>query len=194
MPNWCSNYVELIGEPKDIARVSTILKVREDDNFFSPLLGSNNHKDTWYDDNISQLGTKWDVSVSTEELNLDNDGIEFNCESAWSPPVAGLVSVCQRYNLQCIISYEEPGGDFYGRTKIDSNGILEEEDYEYREGKYRLDPDYFWESLEFDIECDVEELSETYSIDDLINETYNFLDKEDKVEMKKIIEEHLGEE
>jgi len=192
MPNWCSNFVELSGKSEDISRVLTILKVREDNYLFSPLLGSNNHKDTWYDDNIQQLGTKWDVDVPITEINSGDGFISFNCESAWSPPVAGLVSVCNKYNLDCIISYEEPGGDFTGKTCIDSvDGIISEEDYGYREGNYRLKNEYFWESLEFDLECDVEELGENYSITDLISETYHFLDKKDIPEMVDYITDYL---
>tara|TARA_Y100000389_G_C17280243_1_gene422574 strand:+ start:73 stop:705 length:633 start_codon:yes stop_codon:yes gene_type:complete len=192
MPNWCSNYVELSGESKDISRVLTILKVREDNNFFSPLLGSNNHKGTWYDDNIQQFGTKWDVEVLESEIQSGDTFITFGCESAWSPPVAGLVSVCKKYNLDCIISYEEPGGDFTGRTSIGSSeGIISEEDYEYREGNYRLNNEYFWENLECDLECDIEELGENYSITDLISETYHFLDKKDVPEMVDYITNYL---
>ena len=196
MPNWCSNSIEISGESEKIDRIKTILNLREDndDMFFKPLLGQADEKN-WYDENMTNLGTKWDVSVTKENFYEESeDEFGFNCESAWSPPVAGMVNVCKKYGVSCIISYEEPGGDYYGRTKIDSSGVLEEEDYEYREGKYRLDPDYFWESCEFDIECDVEELSDTYTVDDLISATYHFLDEDDKVEMKKLIVEHLGKE
>jgi len=196
MPNWCSNSIEISGETEKIDRIRTILSLREDNNdmFFKPLLGQTDDEN-WYDDNINNLGTKWDVSVSKDNFYTESeDEIGFNCESAWSPPVAGMVNVCKKYGVSCIISYEEPGNDFYGRTKMDSSGILSEEDYEYREGKYRLDPDYFWESCEFDIEYDVEDLDDTYSVDDLIKDTYSFLDEDDKVEMKRLIVEHLGEE
>ena len=54
-----------------------------------------------------------------------------------------------------------------------------------------MNNEYFWESLEFDLECDVEELGENYSITDLISETYHFLDKKDIPEMVDYITDYL---
>jgi len=74
MPNWCSNSIEISGETEKIDRIRTILSLREDndDMFFKPLLGQTDDEN-WYDDNINNLGTKWDVSVSKDNFYTESE-------------------------------------------------------------------------------------------------------------------------
>ena len=68
MPNWCNNYITISGEKDKIDRVKTILNLREDDYFFKPLLGQADEAN-WYDENLNNLGTKWDVSVDKNSID-----------------------------------------------------------------------------------------------------------------------------
>ena len=197
MPNWCYNSIEISGEKDKIKRIKTILDLREDDYFFKPLLGEA-PKATWYDSNINNLGTKWDVSVGKECLSESDDYINFSCESAWSPPVAGMVNVCKKYGVDCVMNYEESGGDFYGRTTIKSDGTLTEQDYEYREGMYVLDNEWFWENLTGnDMEYLTENIQDemegdsTYTIKDFVDGEFSYVTDKDKKEIIVLFEEEL---
>ncbi len=197
MPNWCNNYITISGEKDKIDRVKTILNLREDDYFFKPLLGQAD-KANWYDENLNNLGTKWDVSVDKDSINESDSEISFSCESAWSPPVAGMVNVCKKYGVDCIMTYEEAGNDFYGKTTIDTDGTYEEEDYEYREGMYVLDNDWFWENLsESDMEYMIEEIQDemesddTYTINEFVKREFPYVTEDDTKQIISILQEEL---
>lgn len=197
MPNWCYNSIEISGEKDKVKRIKTILDLREDDYFFKPLLGEA-PQDNWYDSNINNLGTKWDVSTADTSIEYSDDTISFQCESAWSPPVAGMVNVCKKYGVDCVMNYEESGNDFYGRTTIKSDGTLTEQDYSYREGMYVLDNEWFWENLTGN---DMEYLTETlhdervhdstYTIKEFVDNEFPYATDKDKKEIIVLFEEEL---
>ena len=197
MPNWCYNSIEISGEKDKVKRIKTILDLREDDYFFKSLLGEA-PQDNWYDSNINNLGTKWDVSTGDTSIEYSDDTISFQCESAWSPPVAGMVNVCKKYGVDCVMNYEESGNDFYGRTTIKSDGSYVEEDYSHREGMYVLDNDWFWETLSGD---DMEYLTEnlqdemegdsTYTIKQFVDNEFTYVTDKDKKEIVVLFEEEL---
>ena len=197
MPNWCNNYITISGEKDKIDRVKTILNLREDDYFFKPLLGQADEAN-WYNENLNNLGTKWDVSVDKDTIDESDSEISFSCESAWSPPVAGMVNVCKKYGVDCIMTYEEAGNDFYGKTTIDTDGTYEEEDYGYREGMYVLDNDWFWENLsENDMENMIEEIQDemesddTYTINEFVKREFSYVTEDDTKQIISILQEEL---
>ena len=197
MPNWCFNSITISGEKDKITRIKTILDLREDNYFFKSLLGEAS-KDNWYDENINNLGTKWDVSTEDTSIDYSDDTISFQCESAWSPPVAGMVTICKKYDVECEMNYEESGNDFYGRTTIKSDGTYVEEDYEYREGMYVLDNEWFWENLTGnDMEYLTETLQDemegdsTYTIKEFVDNEFPYATDKDKKEIIVLFEEEL---
>ena len=203
MPNWCSNYVVINGEPKKIAKIKRIIEEVQantpDAGLFETLIGkkpglTQEELDNggWYEANTSYYGTKWDVSVNEIYHNLQSfdDCITFTCDTAWAPPIAFLGHFCKMYGLMGEIQYEEPGCDFAGKTTIDEEGnILQEDDYTYDEGIYVLQNDYFWENLESNMDY--------YSQENITPEEfvsrYSFATDEDKAEIKKMYEEYLVE-
>ncbi len=81
--------------------------------------------------NIRSLewGTKWDVygvrSVSFTEIPEDQknhftyDGeVECIWESAWSPPIEGLIKLSKKHKLTIQIKYEDEGMAFVGMYKV----------------------------------------------------------------------------
>jgi hypothetical protein len=72
--------------------------------------------DNWYDWNISNYGTKWDVEVLSEsfyEKEETNFLIEFN--TAWSPPENFLLKLQERFpNLDIKLSYTLEGSSDCG--------------------------------------------------------------------------------
>jgi signal peptidase I len=94
------------------------------------------------------------------------------------------------YGVSAVITYEEAGSDFAGRTSFDEGGdIVEEEDYRYEEGIYVLQNDYFWENLDsnFEYYADSEMTAEE------VRDHYGFVSDEDKTEIVKMYEEYLKE-
>lgn len=200
MPNWCNNFIEIQGDKKTIQKLTRIIessKIPSDDNrgIFSALIGTkpfvtaeDYDKGGWYDANNSWFGTKWDISYDECNYTFEDKSISFSCETAWSPPVQFLATLCKMYKVSAEIRYEEGGMDFAGRTSLDDEGnIVEEEDYTYNEGVYVLDNEVFWMNLENDFDYHADENT---SPDDFVS-NYDYVTDEDKVEIKKLYEEYL---
>jgi len=200
MPNWCNNFIEIQGDKKTITKLSRIIKGsnNSDDNsrgVFAALIGTkpfvtaeDYDKGAWYDANNSWFGTKWDISYDEHSFTFEDESISIQCETAWSPPIPFLATLCEMYGVSGVITYEEGGCDFAGRTTIDNEGnIVEEEDYTYNEGLYVLDNESFWMNLDSNIEYYADENT---PVDEFVSQ-YDYVSDEDKVEIKKLYEEYL---
>ena len=200
MPNWCNNFIEIQGDKKTIQKLTRIIESSKnpDDNnrgVFSALIGTkpsvtaeDYDKGAWFDANKSWFGTKWDIPYDECNYTFDDESISFSCETAWSPPIEFLVTLGKMYGVSSVITYEEGGSDFAGRTTLDNEGnIIEEEDYQFNEGMYILDNEVFWMNLENDFDYHADENT---SPDDFVS-NYDYVTDEDKVEIKKLYEEYL---
>lgn len=202
MPNWCNNFIEIQGDKKTIQKLTRIIKSSDipgDDSrgVFSALIGTepsvtaeDYDKGAWYNANTSWFGTKWDISYDEHSFTFEDESISIQCETAWSPPIQFLATLGKMYGVSSVITYEEGGCDFAGRTTINEEGdIVEEEDYRYNEGMYILDNEVFWMNLENDFDYYADENT---SPDDLVS-NYEYVTDEDKLEIKKLYEEYLVE-
>jgi hypothetical protein len=200
MPNWCNNFIEIQGDKKTITKLSRIIKDSNnpDDNsrgVFAALIGTkpfvtaeDYDKGAWYDANSSWFGTKWDISYDEYNFTFNDESISIQCETAWSPPIPFLATLCNMYGVSGVITYDEGGCDFAGRTTIDNEGnIVEEEDYTYNEGLYVLDNESFWSNLESNIEYYA---GDNTPVEEFVSQ-YDFVSDEDKEEIKKLYEEYL---
>lgn len=77
--------------------------------------------DDWYNWNVRNWGTKWDVAVSSTETypnttvedtaNGDNHVVHYNFETAWSRPMGALTKLSEQYpDLLFTLSYQEETG------------------------------------------------------------------------------------
>jgi hypothetical protein len=77
--------------------------------------------DDWYNWNVRNWGTKWDVAVSSIETypnttvedtaNGENHVVHYNFETAWSRPMGALTKLSEEYpDLLFTLSYEEETG------------------------------------------------------------------------------------
>jgi hypothetical protein len=85
---------------------------------------------TWYDYNVNEWGTKWDVGGDDGLMEMINPNtLQASFESAWAPPVAAYEKLCA---LGFIIKafYDEPGMAFCGMVTGDEDGF-DDEYYEY---------------------------------------------------------------
>ena len=93
--------------------------------------------DHWYDWNVRNWGTKWDVSVGddqeypdTELMEESKTSLAYRFNTAWSPPLPAIEKLSSQYpDVEFSLSYEEEtgwGGEF---LFVDGSGT-EIEDYE----------------------------------------------------------------
>jgi hypothetical protein len=201
MPNWCSNYITISGDKKKIRLITNVIKEAqskpEDVYLFRTLIGlSEDVSDVdyetgaWYEHNINRYGTKWDLGVKEIDFSFDETSITFNCETAWSPPSNFVINLCKTYGVTGELFYSEPGSDFCGKTWVDEEGYVDEEDYNYNEGLYVLDNESFWYEIESNIEYGIEN-EETA---DEFLETYHYVSDEDKEEIRKMYNQKLEEQ
>ena len=69
----------------------------------------------WYDWNLANWDTKWDINGSVEVDQYDSEQVEINFSTAWSPPEA----ICRKLrdmfpDVGFSWFYDEPGMEFAG--------------------------------------------------------------------------------
>jgi Ferredoxin-like domain in Api92-like protein len=84
-----------------------------------PITFDGNH---WYDWNVRNWGTKWDVAVGSDDKypdtyiegptpNGENLVVYYNLNTAWSPPLPAIAKLSKQYpSLLFTLSYEEETG------------------------------------------------------------------------------------
>ena len=155
MPNWCNNGLTL--EHKDSAMVQRAYDALREGKFLQEFIpcpqdlidtvsgfvgeeqaaleakqAANREKygySTWYDYNVNEWGTKWDVGADGSVEMINPNTLQASFESAWAPPVAAYEKLCA---LGFIIKafYDEPGMCFCGMVTGDEDGF-DDEYYEY---------------------------------------------------------------
>lgn len=96
--------------------------------------------DHWYDWNVRNWGTKWDVAVSSNETypnttvedtaNGENHVVHYNFETAWSRPMSALLNLSEQYpDLLFTLSYEEETG-WGGECELLRGKIISESMYD----------------------------------------------------------------
>jgi hypothetical protein len=93
--------------------------------------------DNWYDWNVRNWGTKWDVSVhdgeqypDTELMEESETSLAYRFNTAWSPPTEAIVHLSSQYpECEMILSYEEETG-WGGEIMFSDGQTTEIEHYE----------------------------------------------------------------
>lgn len=131
MPNWCENSLTITGENEEIRKFkeeNTIIVDGELTLSFNLMVTlPQEEEDNWYDWHVTYWGTKWDLSNCI--INDTGNILNFNFDTAWSPPENWVIYVSPYYpNLSFELKYAEAGMGFSGRTII-QNGTKDEEEY-----------------------------------------------------------------
>jgi hypothetical protein len=141
MPNWCNNNFSISGSTETIqdlwesaqktggllSAVRPLPEILEGTTSPTPAdidpvqqrtMIAQTGCDNWYDWQVKNWGTKWDVSIEGLEFTDNGDGtamIEGWFDSAWSPPIEAYEQMADDFD-SCYISatYHEPGMDFAG--------------------------------------------------------------------------------
>jgi len=152
MPNWCSNHITVRGT--DQAEIQRLAKAFSDGglchavipcpqdltNTVSGFLGSGDEQaaleaktkaniekygyGNWYDFQVANWGTKWDVTCDSVEIDEDGLGFSGTFESAWSPPIR-IAEALVEQGFEVTLYYYEPGMGFVGKFEDGSDDYYE---------------------------------------------------------------------
>jgi hypothetical protein len=110
MPNWCSNTIEIIGDHESLEYIKST-------NFdFSILRPIPEQTTDWYAYCLEHWGTKWSPDVF--QCEIEDQMLKINCRSAWSPPIALLQHLSEKYNLQINIDFIGEMYEYVGHSTI----------------------------------------------------------------------------
>ena len=150
MPNWCENKLTISHEDTDVID-NLMAQVRADDNgnlfnyikpmpenTFRGMLGENERKEckekgipNWYDWSFTNWGTKWDAA-HLDWHQLDEHTVEFNFDTAWSPPIPVYEALAEQ-GYQVEAYYLEYGVGFAGQWHFDGEFYQDESVSIYKE-------------------------------------------------------------
>jgi hypothetical protein len=155
MPDWCGNFIEIKGDKEDLEYLES--KIEEGHNgstgFMEHLIGlgdipDNYEEDGWRTPKVNRFGTNSDFEFSNVSIIKYSKSLRIEVESAWTPIIPFLSTLCRMYNVTATMVYCQTGVDQSGKVKIDLKGNTYEQPYDYLEALYRNWNEYFWETVE----------------------------------------------
>jgi len=133
MPNWCNNGITL--RHADPAMIERAAKAFQEGKFLQEFIpcpaelmdtvaqmGTNDHEkanrekygySSWYDFNVANWGTKWDVQSDNVEI-VDANTVTAGFDSAWAPPTRAYEQLME-LGFEIEAFYYEPGMQFVGK-------------------------------------------------------------------------------
>lgn len=173
MPNWCSNNIRVSGPAAAInefkewlndgkAFLSKILPTpKELADAQSPFNGTKEQSDAliakygadnWYDWNINNRGTKWDLDADVQEDGDEHIGLMF--DSAWSPPQRAIAMLAEKFDdLSFHHAYFEEGMCFAGYDDYENGELVDNfysDDPKSEEWQLIARDEFGWEPMEDD--------------------------------------------
>ena len=97
----------------------------------------------WYDFNVREWGTKWDVAVNPDDKypdtyiegptpNGENLVVYYNLNTAWSPPMPAIAKLSEQYpSLLFTLSYEEETG-WGGECEFLRGEMISQDEYGWK--------------------------------------------------------------
>ena len=130
MPNWCNNGITLRhADPQMIQRAAKALQEGKFLQEFIPCpeelldavanfktnddMVAKHGYSSWYDFNIANWGTKWDVESDNVEIE-DANTVTAGFDSAWAPPIRAYEQLMEQ-GFDVVAFYYEPGMVFVGK-------------------------------------------------------------------------------
>ena len=165
MPNWCNNYLEL--EHEDPAMIERAKAAYADGRLLDEFIpcpkelhitASPGTQDadlraqydaniakfgysTWYEFQVNEWGTKWDVGGDGGICNEDGpNAVSMNFDSAWAPPIAAMEKFIEM-GFKVKLYYYESGMCFAGIFDEDGDDYLDYSDMTADEVEAEINPD-----------------------------------------------------
>lgn len=198
MPNWVNNSIVINGDKDMIKKIRDVLekmdKTSTETGIFEALVGRDKNiteeqyqLGAWYDHNINRYGCKWDVNYEEAVIDGDDEYITMNPNTAWSPPKDFCRLLAEQYGVEVELEYWEAGNDFAGKLVVGPDGDIENHQYDYLEGLYFIDEDYFWMEVQSDLQCEFEG-DEPRTLEVWL-EDFQFVSDDGKQELTKLYNE-----
>jgi hypothetical protein len=167
MPNWCTNAILFKGNSEEVTKLIETVKADEGDSTLSlkkiiavpeeltQLSAPNRDEDQkerlaklygavdWYDFQVKNWGTKWDVDArviydSNEQAigykaytDPGERFVHMEFDSAWSPPVFAIDMLAKQFpKVKIHHTYDESGSDFSGYRMYIGGELVESKDYD----------------------------------------------------------------
>lgn len=137
MPNWCTNDVDIVGDPETIKQVVDVVKNKDNGsgifqmNDFVPMpqeleeTTAPQDEPNWYNWRISNWGTKWELDEETQ-MEIEEKSIGLGYNTAWSPNCDFWTTFSRKYpTLKIYHRYYEEGMSFIGEAFYE-NGSFED--------------------------------------------------------------------
>lgn len=137
MPNWCSNYVSILGPEEKMNEFYSLLALNQDDppilSFDKVVPRPKTEDANWHEWNNIHWGVKWEIEESYPE-EWDENSADYYFETAWGPPLAFFKTVSEMFPLLSVfVRYAEPGMMFGGRVAYLAGEVTEEQEYNEEE-------------------------------------------------------------
>lgn len=160
MANSCNNHLKVSGSVEAVQKLkdkinSIPLDKRDEKNLFKTLVGisievsDEDYNINWHNINYDSWGTSYDISYN--DCNFQNmcyeDGFNVIFDTGWTPARTFAYQLYKQYGVCITLEYSEEYGDFAGIYRITKKGKVKDKKYNYLEGLYHIDIDYFWMEL-----------------------------------------------
>ena len=143
MPNWCMNDLEIVGSPKLLNKLLKHVEITESEATSEHDKGDfschriiprpSNENDNWYNWNVANWGSKWDVSdFYWFENDWESGSLGATFSTAWSPIPQVILELSRQFpKLSFMYKFYESGNDFFGKVEY-KKGV----EYLIEEGSY----------------------------------------------------------
>jgi len=134
MPNWCENTITITGTPESLNNFRKTMNTIDTDGnkvefTFSQTVPQPNNLvgNGWFEWNINNWGTKWDVNGDAN-ITIMNDCIIIQVQTAWSPPHAWAENCTAKFaGLKIKLAFFEIGVGYYGVSTYQDGAELKSE-------------------------------------------------------------------
>lgn len=159
-PNWCENNLTIKGDKKTLDKFIQAAKRKNTDLSLQKLVpmpkelentkADHQHvnqdlidkygADNWYDWQVKNWGTKWDIEATLLKDLYNNsnipiklkDKIFYEFDSAWAPPIDAFITISKKFpTLDFSLRYDEPNMGFKGTAKIKNGKVLSDSYKDY---------------------------------------------------------------
>ena len=124
MPNWCYNKVSITNNSDDNSKLQKVKEFlysdasddKEENVFdFNNVVPEPKEAEDWYMWRVNSWGTKWNSSCA-EITYEDEETLEYQFDTAWSPPEPIILQLREKFGDDVHISafYDEPSMEFAG--------------------------------------------------------------------------------
>lgn len=126
MPNYCANFLQIVGPEDDLQSFLEQIQTEKEEFTMDILHPIPSELEGYSNDWCSKhWGTKWEPMDADVTARLEDEIISINYNTAWSPNENWVYYVSKLFpSLLFQLDYEEGGSAFAGRLLVQNGGLL----------------------------------------------------------------------